>query len=161
MERAVAAADAAGDEAGVHAVFRADDAAFYDIPFLREPGVFVFQRIDEPGDAVADGKRGDLHKGEHPEVPVSAVEECADADQFRADAVRVFCVLRAGPDHVYVEIHPAGVSHCVPGAVQHRGGAGSVGAVCVFPGHPVPVVGIYDAADVHVGDLLYDRQVQL
>ena len=159
VERIVAAADATGDEAGVHAVFRADDAALYDIPVLREPGIFVLQRVDKPGDDVADGERVHLHEGERAEVPVSAVKERADADQLWADAVCVFGVLRGGPDHVHMEIYPAGVPHHVPGAVQHRSGAGAVGAVCVFPGYPVPVVGVHHAIDVYVGDILHDRQL--
>ena len=70
--------------------------------------------------------------------------------------MRVFCVLRVGSDHLHLEIHPAAVPCCLPGAVQYRSGAGSVGAVCVFSGYPVPLVGVYHAFDVYVGDFLHN-----
>ena len=47
-----------------------------------------------------------------------------------------------------MEIYPAGVPHHVPGAVQHRGGAGAVGAVCVFPGYPVHLQRLFNRLDV-------------
>ena len=49
VERSFAAADAAGDEAGIHAVFRPQYGALYNIPVLREPGVFIFQRVKLAG----------------------------------------------------------------------------------------------------------------
>lgn len=60
-----------------------------------------------------------------------------------------------------MEIHPSDVSDRLSGAVQYWSGSDSVGAVCVFPGYSILMVGLYAAADVCFRDFLYDRQLQL
>ena len=58
-----------------------------------------------------------LHQGECAQVSVFILQECTDAHQFRPVIVRVFCVLCAGSDHLYLEIHSAALPHCLPCAV--------------------------------------------
>ena len=96
MECSFAAADAACDEAGVHAVLRPQYGALYNVPVLREPCVFIFQRVKLPGDDVADGQRAYLYKSKRSEVPVPVLEECTGINKLWPDPGGVFSFLCAG-----------------------------------------------------------------
>ena len=156
MEYFVASADAVSDEDGIHTVLWVDYRSLYDLFVLRKSGVFLFQRIDLLGDGFADGKRGNIHKGKRTKVPVSALEECADINQFWPYTMRLFYFLRIGQNCIYLALYPSTLSDLLLDVVQYRCRIDSVRLVRVFQGYTVSMVHLHDAVDVYVSNILYD-----
>lgn len=155
LEHSVPVADAAGHENGIHPILRTHYPPLHDLPLLRQPDLLLLQRVHRPGDDLPYEQRGHLHQGECPQVSFPALEERADAHQLWPDPLCVLSILYPGRDHVHLEIYPASLSHRLPGVVQHRRRTDFVRSICFFPGYPIPLVGIYHAADVHVRHFLY------
>lgn len=159
VERAVSAADPAGDAPGVYAVFRQKYAALHDVPVRGQPDVLVLSRGDDRRHERADGEQAHLHEDQRAEVHLPADKERVGGHQLRPDAAGVLPVRGDRRRGVLLEIHHDPLSDPLPDGLQHRRGADSVGAVRVFPGYFVPVRRVYDAADVYVGDLLHGGQL--
>ena len=160
MEPALAAHDAAGHAARVHAVLWPRHGSLYYIPVLRQPRVRLLQRIHLAGHELPHGQRRHLYQGQCPEVPLPAVEERPVPHQLRPDAMRLRPLLYSGRYHLHMALDHAALPHRAARLLQHRHGAHPLRALRLLPRHPVPLEHLYPAADVHVGDLLFHRDLR-
>ena len=76
----------------------------YHLSFLRKSGLFVFQRIHQPGHDVPHGERLHFHEDKYSQISVSLLEKRTGPDQLWFNTCGVFRVLSARRHYLYLEI---------------------------------------------------------